>query len=1550
MDQHLNGDAASWDLSGFGDGTWAPQHGNPGLGFGAGPGPGGGYSSAGLPQAQQSAANLEASLFPPLGYDEGNSINHWSDQGQASVVSYGQGPAVPQQTFGDHQVDNRLVSEAPAGYPQGPVHWGQDPTRFENGVHFDNPLAAAPAFAIDPQISNQGPGFLPPRGPDAASPLPHEAGFQQPAITSSRQHQPAFAVDISPAQQQQPRPPIQQYPAQPPFQQASQPQLQQTVQPQLHQAHQAQLQHTAQPQVQQVVQPQHPKGGQPQPQFQQVVQPQPQQPVQAQPQPVVQPQPQPAAQPQLQQTGQQPTSPLVQQPVFQPAAGQSLQSQPPIANGQTGQPFHPVQGGHAGSPGTRLNSVSEAQVPPAVAKKARALAPATPNPPAPSSQPLPASAPPPEPLGPFCTINHQDGGLLESAKERPELTWEGVPNLVIGSAPVTLQKGTPTKRYVDLKTRGGRDPLFPQLWRGWMVAEAIGNHVFARQNATSDIDIRRADIRFEVELKRASPDMPAEAYKKHLKDRNVKEGLLLQEPLETEILAEELLRRHPAHRDNQQVSNVAWGEYVDLLKTRAQELRDAQRRASGKHQDPGNGAEQQGVPLGVAKERLTATIAGGIRADAADLFPNMRGMDRLKVMFKNIFVNLINTGELNSPLAKALLELFALAKLTRDDLDALQMDKVRKRIEEKGDAEAQALIARVYENAGKEKNGGARQGDAASVASGTRGKKTTSAKAGDPSKQTGTPIENKTPASASASLSSSKSATSTTKSSNDKATSTSSKMPSNGDADKASSKPTTKVAAAAAGAKRPREADAAGAESRSSKKPATDAPSTGSTKASSLTTKAAATKPSTTPASAPAASSSSSSSAAPPTKPRSSLLLPGKVRTAAKPAVRSEPAKADEKNAAGQAEPATKTAGSKADAGTGASTASKTAKPKPADISRDTAPSKSRISALIETIEEDKKIRTPASHRQKEPSPPPSETPEQRQRRLRKESRRHLRVSFKSGDALVEIREFTREPEEIAEANKARLGRELYRTMNSEESEMMKRLHRGQALVDDEFEEREWESPSAIDFAGIPQEQRERTYVTRGGLKTFETEEQQRTRERERNELMVIYHNREDIPPSPRSPLPTSSAGEHVPSPISLGPQVPRYEELMRRRVDFSKWGAYHAARAALHRADNPPTPFHHHSREQGSAAHSDPRTWYDPAVAAKRDQATFELLSSDRVRSWRDPDPANRTYRRMTDEELAQDARLQEVLANLRAIAATIPKGPRPVRQEAAPTQVAPAPMPAAVTAHPVQTAAPDYSAAWAQYYASQQQQQQQQQQQGWYTQQQHQQPQPAPGNDQVAGILATLGIQQPAGQPVGQPVVQGPNQQVEMLLKAFTAANPGQVPDPQQVDMLLKAVSASPAQAVDPQQVQHLLSIARHAATGQQPAQYGHQHPYYSQAGPQGYNPPQGYAPPQADREGYGSSSHGYSQPQQERDAYGQAYGGGGADRDRERENGRERDGYGRERDRERDRDHRGHRERGRGNGGDGAGRNLVGTKACMFWAKGKCAKGDKCTFRHD
>jgi hypothetical protein len=103
---------------------------------------------------------------------------------------------------------------------------------------------------------------------------------------------------------------------------------------------------------------------------------------------------------------------------------------------------------------------------------------------------------------PACSINYKDTDLLAEARGRPDAKWKGVPNLVIGPAPVKLQKGTPTKRYVTLTTKGGKDPLFSRAWRAWTPAECLGNHADAYQRASNDLDRQRADLRLEIDMRR----------------------------------------------------------------------------------------------------------------------------------------------------------------------------------------------------------------------------------------------------------------------------------------------------------------------------------------------------------------------------------------------------------------------------------------------------------------------------------------------------------------------------------------------------------------------------------------------------------------------------------------------------------------------------------------------------------------------------------------------------------------------------------------------------------------------------------------------------------------------------------------------------------------------------------------------------------------------------------------------------------------------------------------------------------------------------------------
>jgi hypothetical protein len=1023
------------------------------------------------------------------------------------------------------------------------------------------------------------------------------------------------------------------------------------------------------------------------------------------------------------------------------------------------------------------------------------------------------------------------------------------------------------------------------------------------------------------------------------------------EPLLSGLKAVEFLRFHPDHLRRQGTARDVCTDFAAFLQAKAAALKAALQAAAEKPKDGEAEAKAR-----TAKQQVERAITEGLRVEPGNLFAGLSGSNKMIAILINVVVKLINSGEATSSLAKAILRLFTrLTKVTSDQLEMLKMEKLRKGMKKEGDDEAKGLIAQVYENASRnDEDESESESDSPSAESGVRGKKAGPAQARVLAKQSA-PGGDQKKTTASSAL---KSATSTTDSRKLSSAPTSAKaMTSSNETNKAAPKATQKVPSTATGTKRPREEDSVGAEVRSSKKPAADT----SSAAKSLAT----------PAGKPTTATTVSASAAAQPKPRSALLLPGKARPAAKPAAKPEPTKAEAQKSVPTKTP-TVLGGPKA------------AKPKAAE---EAPASKPFFSTLMKSIVEDKKtIKTPATTK-KVNAPDPNETPEERERRLRKEARRSLRVAFKTGDALVEVREFTRHPEEIAQGNMARNVRTDGRDKNSEESEMMKRLRGGQGIKALEINDREWEEPTAINFTTtIPQEKREKTYVTCGGLMVFETDEQKLTRERESKELMVIYHNKTDIPPNPRSPpYEPSLSGNSAVHEAYLSPSTPEYDEMMQRGREFKQWGPYHASRAAQHRLDtkarpdyadftktmksinniadsyNGQAPRQPEVRPQQAIAQpaiKDPRTWYEPTTAARRDQQTLELLSSDKAKYFRDCDRYEEyNPRRMTEEELDNCPKLRKVLDNLQKIADSLK-----ANQPAKPAQVAPAPQPVSqaaaqvvqqtasqhpgVTAQGDQAATADYTAAWAQYYAAQQQQQQQ----AWYGQQQNpytqaanpylqaqapqasQQQQTADSNNQYASILAALGVQQPAAQPQAQPTADQ-NSQIQAALMALAAGNQGQ--------------AAAPAPA-DPQNAQYLLDMVNKATAqnqGQAQAAQNAYQQYYGQAAAQGYG------------QGYGGQSH------QEREAYGQMYGGSntaGQDRDRERD----RDGgYGRDRS---DRDHhRGSKGRSSGSGsGSGGGKNsenvpehlrginrhLIGTKACAFWAKGQCAKGDKCTFRHD
>ncbi|KAJ4397915.1 hypothetical protein N0V91_010607 [Didymella pomorum] len=149
----------------------------------------------------------------------------------------------------------------------------------------------------------------------------------------------------------------------------------------------------------------------------------------------------------------------------------------------------------------------------------------------------------------------------------------------------------------------------------------------------------------------------------------------------------------------------------------------------------------------------------------------------------------------------------------------------------------------------------------------------------------------------------------------------------------------------------------------------------------------------------------------------------------------------------------------------------------------------------------------------------PNETPEQKAKRLRKEARRHLRVTFRPDASLVAIKYFSHDPEE-------ELGHDENFTRDAGdlggEGHMFKQhkeLEEDDDDEDDETEYRPWKEPSQVDFSVVDPEERKRNYTPYGGGENLPTcPEKEANEQREKDILMVFYTSPADIPPSPHEP------------------------------------------------------------------------------------------------------------------------------------------------------------------------------------------------------------------------------------------------------------------------------------------------------------------------------------------------------------------------------------------------------------------------------------------------
>ena len=736
------------------------------------------------------------------------------------------------------------------------------------------------------------------------------------------------------------------------------------------------------------------------------------------------------------------------------------------------------------------------------------------------------------------------------------------------------------------------------------------------------------------------------------------------------------------------------------------------------------------------------------------------------------------------------------------------------------------------------------------------------------------------------------------------------------------------------------------------------------------------------PSSSSTHTSSSSLNAPQPAKARASTgLLPGKSRPPAKPTAKPDPLKQEPPKSAsatgspGSLQPKFEAAKSRAaqsspPAAAGLAKANKIKKAEPPPKTEASQPSQSKFAALMAEIAEPKKVKPPTPT--PTPTPDIDETDEERERRLRKEGRRrlNLHVNWKSDDELVSVHVFHKEASEDE-------GREdnMIRDAGDDQAEG-KLLKQSRAGV-----LHPWEELASVDSNHTKKEAWGEHWQARGGSKTAHTDEQKVMEDKENTELMVVYTDPADIPSSSKSPPPcepASSDGGIVVYP----PDTPFFREMALRDHETKTLPFEESQRRRFERlrlkeeAEKEAAKYPNKSEEIIAKTRELAKKISEDMTQQDREQHVFLALTSDAVKQWQDPEPYDpnnpKTVRRndYADPEVqkAADA-IEDVVAQFKdkpAIQQSPPEwmqDPHRIaewwkgynadkqrkeeqeRQEAAqkvasqpahtpfsalfghlPTpgaqpyaQLAPLPQQAQIAYGYPSTVPPPAPATSAQQAVADPQVNAILASLPSLTQQQA--PQQAPSlppaataedTRQFQALLATIGSNQ--------------SQQAQNVPSAPEAAAAITLPqDPNDAYLLLAHWAANQGQS--PQS----LALGHDQSLGQAQAQA------YGQSHDQGY----GHGYHSGPSQGYG---HDYQQHQHR-------------DRDDHDAGGPSRSsGNGGNRGRDKGSGHGARRGGGGGGQGEvpdhlrGINRNLIGTKQCTFWARGQCAKGDKCTFRHD
>ncbi|KAI0836644.1 hypothetical protein F5Y06DRAFT_100348 [Hypoxylon sp. FL0890] len=570
---------------------------------------------------------------------------------------------------------------------------------------------------------------------------------------------------------------------------------------------------------------------------------------------------------------------------------------------------------------------------------------------------------------------------------------------------------------------------------------------------------------------------------------------------------------------------------------------------------------------------------------------------------------------------------------------------------------------------------------------------------------------------------------------------------------------------------------------------------------------------------------------------------------------------------------------------------------------------------------------------QDEPEKAP-ETPEEAAKRLRKESRRHLRVSWKPDGELTDIRIFEHDTAEDK-------GRDLSMLRdardNRSEGQMLKqRIQDDDDDPEDKLKEisiRPWNDLTVAEVSGekgITLEQQEKNYVTRGGKRPVESEQKRVMEEYESRELMAIYTSVSEIPETPQSP--TGKIAEVGAQPKiqillsdptrwqqCLPATTPKRVEIHQRWFDDLNFTFDVALNKALRRLKSSPNSLFNTSQNNSSNM-SRPRTEQEHAAEV------LALLKSDKVKNYVDPEPFDpahpKTHRRhdYADPKVQQDIdALEDVFAKFKGKPFPPTEPPEHIQsnparltewyisqhrepatkmnQQQPQFQPQPLPLPQPQTQAQTQAQLPDFAAILQQVQALQ------------------------------AGQAAPQPISQPIIQPTQVPVAPSPAQPGVASVQHLLAALNGTPSQPAPV----AAPAPIPAPVHQDNSVQNILAMLNQQNNATpNPAQVANAayYPGWPQSQTQAQTT-QSYGGYGYNAQGYGAQpKHSQSQPSQPQNMQTQ---GTQSQRDGN-ERGNRKDHY-------------------RGNKDPkGINRSLIGTKACSFWAKGQCAKGDKCTFRHD